>query len=147
MTVYLDSSALNRIFDDQTQARIYLESSSMLLIFMLIENHFIEIVSSSALTFEKSQNPYDERRMFVDQVLQKATVFESGDKNTLKRAEEIEQQYGIKGVDALHLAYAEQLQVDALITCDDRMIKRYKGNLSVINPVIFTMKFLQEAKK
>ncbi len=41
--------------------------------------------------------------------------------------EEIEQQYGIKGVGALHLAYAEQLQVDALITCDDKMMmKRYK---------------------
>jgi len=146
MTIYPDSSALNRIFDDQTQARIYLESSSMLLLFMLIENRFIEIASSDVLIFEKSQNPHDDRRMFVSLVLQKATTFKSSDENTLKRAEEIEQQYGIKGMDALHLACAEQLEVDALITCDDRMTKRYKGNLTVINPVTFTMEFLQAQK-
>lgn len=143
MTIYLDSSALNRIFDDQTQAKIYLESSSMLLIFMLIENHLVEIVSSDILVFEKSKNPHDERRMFVSLVLQKATTFKSSDEETLKRAEEIEQQYGIKGMDALHLACAEQLQVETLITCDERMIKRYKGNITVINPVTFTMEFLQ----
>jgi hypothetical protein len=46
----------------------------MLLLFMLIENRFIEIVSSDALVFEKSQNPHDDRRMFVSLVLQKATI-------------------------------------------------------------------------
>ena len=146
MIIYLDSSALNRIFDDQTRARIYLESSSMLLLFMLIENHLVEIASSDVLIFEKSQNPYDDRRMFVSLVLQKAATFKSSDENTLKRAEAIEQQYNIKGMDALHLACAEQLQVDALITCDDRMIKRYKGKTTVINPVAFTMEFLQAYK-
>ncbi|MDM8558504.1 PIN domain-containing protein [Candidatus Parabeggiatoa sp. HSG14] len=146
MIIYLDSSALNRIFDDQTQARIYLESSSMLLVFMLIENGFVDIVSSDALVFEKSQNPHDERRMFVSLILQKAKAFKSNDEKTLKRAEEIEQQYGIKGMDALHLACAEQLQVDAFITCDDKMIKRYMGLLSVINPVTFTMDFLQQVQ-
>jgi len=44
------------------------------------------------------------------------------------------------------LACAEQLQVEALITCDERMIKRYKGNITVINPVTFTMEFLQAQK-
>lgn len=146
MIIYLDSSALNRIFDDQTQARIYLESSSMLLLFMLIENRFIEIASSDALIFEKSRNPNDDRRMFISLVLQKATIFKLSDENTLKRAEKIEQQYGIKGMDALHLACAEQLQVKALITCDDQMIKRYKGDIAVINPVTFIMEFLQVQK-
>jgi len=137
-----DSSALNRIFDDQAQARIYLESSSMLLVFMLIENGFVDIVSSDALIFEKSQNPHDERRMFVSVVLEKAKIFNKSDEKILERAEEIEQQYRIKGMDALHLACAEQLQVDAFITCDDKIIKKYQGILSVINPVTFTMDFL-----
>jgi len=143
MIIYLDSSVLNRIFDDQTQARIYLESSSMLLVFMLIENGFIDIVSSDVLVFEKSQNPYEDRRMFVSLVLERAKIFKSSDEKTLERAEEIEQQYGIKGMDALHLACAEQLQVDAFITCDDKMIKKYLGIIPVINPVTFTMDFLQ----
>jgi predicted nucleic acid-binding protein len=49
-------------------------------------------------------------------------------------------------MDAWNDACAEQLQVEALITCDERMIKRYKGNLTVINPVTFTMEFLQADK-
>ena len=36
MKVYIDTSALNRIFDDQLQTRIYIESSSMLIIFLLV---------------------------------------------------------------------------------------------------------------
>jgi len=33
--VYLDTSTLNRIFDNQSQARIYLEATSVLVIFSL----------------------------------------------------------------------------------------------------------------
>ncbi len=58
MKAYLDTSALNRIFDDQSQPRIYLESSSMLVVFVLIENQVVDIVSSDVLLFENLQNPY-----------------------------------------------------------------------------------------
>jgi len=56
--VYLDTSALNRIFDDQSQPKIYLEATSMLLLFMLIDYQSVEIVSSDALLFENDNNPY-----------------------------------------------------------------------------------------
>jgi hypothetical protein len=46
VNIYIDTSALNRIFDDQSQPRIYLESSAMLLVFGLIEKRIISIVSS-----------------------------------------------------------------------------------------------------
>ncbi len=69
MKLYLDTSALNRIFDDQSQARIYLESMSMTLIFLLIENKTVEIVSSEALVVETNNNPYNERKVFVESVL------------------------------------------------------------------------------
>jgi hypothetical protein len=52
MKVYIDTSALNRIFDDQSQPRIYLEASSMLIVFMLIDFETIEFVSSDVLLFE-----------------------------------------------------------------------------------------------
>jgi len=57
MIVYLDTSALNRIFDDQAQPRIFLEASSMLLVFGLIEKRIISIVSSEVLVYENSRNP------------------------------------------------------------------------------------------
>ena len=52
MNVYLDTSALNRIFDDQSQPRIFLEASAMLLVFGLIEKRIISIVSSEVLIYE-----------------------------------------------------------------------------------------------
>jgi len=58
--VYLDTSSLNRIFDNQSQARIYLEATSVLVIFALIEKQIIDIVSSDILLFENSKNPYNE---------------------------------------------------------------------------------------
>ena len=106
MNIYLDTSALNRIFDDQSQARIYLESVSMELIFLLIVNQTVSIVSSEALKFETDNNPYSERRFFIDKVLENATKFQSLNAEILARAEEIEATMNIKGMDSLHLACA-----------------------------------------
>ena len=77
MNVYLDTSALNRIFDDQSQPRIFLESSAMLLVFGLIEKRIISIVSSEVLIYENSQNPHSERQIFVNSVLRKARVIQT----------------------------------------------------------------------
>ena len=137
MKIYLDTSALNRIFDDQSQGRIYLESVSMELIFLLIENHRLEMVSSEAIQAETDRNPYDERRLFIEEVLGKATEFQPLDEEILTRAEEIEATMKIKGMDALHLACAEALGVDYFITCDDRMIKKYQGEIALKTPTDF----------
>ena len=137
MKIYLDTSALNRIFDDQSQARIYLESVAMEVIFLLIENENMEIVSSDALVFETNNNPYSDRRAFIEKVLEKATLFQSLDDEILTRAEEMEVTMKIKGVDSLHLACAEVLKVDCFITCDDKLIKRYRGVLTIKNPTEF----------
>ncbi len=91
MKVYIDTCSLNRIFDDQSQPRIYMESSSMLIIFKLIDAKAIEFVSSDVLSFENSGNPYEERMEFVKLCLQNASRVQSLDENILKRAEEIEQ--------------------------------------------------------
>ncbi|MGK7919447.1 MAG: PIN domain-containing protein [Trichodesmium sp.] len=137
MKLYLDTSALNRIFDNQSQARIYLESMSMTLIFLLIENQTVEIVSSEALVAETNNNPYNERKVFVESVLQEAKSFQNLNQNLLTRAEEIEENMGIKGIDSLHLACAEKFGVDFFITCDDKLIKRYEGAIIVQSPTIF----------
>ena len=51
MKIYLDTSVLNRIFDDQSQVRIYLEATVVLLIFMLIDKGYLELVSSEVLIY------------------------------------------------------------------------------------------------
>jgi hypothetical protein len=77
MNVYLDTSALNRIFDDQSQPRIFLEASAMLVVFGLIEKRIISIVSSEVLIYENSRSPYAERQLFVTSVLHKARVIQT----------------------------------------------------------------------
>lgn len=142
MKIYLDTSVLNRIFDDQSQPRIYLEATSTLIIIMLVEYQNIELVSSDILLFENYRNPYDERRTFVSLVLQKANHIQSINDKILERAQKIEKD-NIGGIDALHLACAEELGVDYFITCDDRIIKRYKGLLMITNPIHFIANILQ----
>lgn len=143
MNVYLDTSALNRIFDDQSQPRIFLEAASMLLIFGLMEKGIISVVSSDILLHENSCNPYPERRIFMSAVLQKAPLFQTLNDPVIKSALKVET-FGIKGLDALHLACAEKLKVDYFVTCDDRIIQQYAGKVVVINPVIFTICILQQ---
>jgi predicted nucleic acid-binding protein len=142
MNIYLDTSALNRIFDDQSQPRIFLEASAMLVVFGLIEKRIISIVSSEALIYENSQNPYLERQLFVTSILRKAHVIQSLNDGLEKRATEIET-LGIKGMDALHLASAERLNADYFVTCDDRIIRRYTGIVIATNPVELTMTVLK----
>jgi len=134
MKIYLDTRALNRIFDDQSQPRIYLESVAMELIFLSLEWGNLEIVSSAALQFETNNNPYGERRIFIEAVLIRATYFQDLNEEILTRAEEIEATMRIKGVDALHLACAEKIGGLYFITCDDKIVKRYQGAIVVKNP-------------
>ncbi len=143
MKIYLDTSALNRIFDDQSQARIYLEASAMILVFAMLEKTAIKLVSSEALIYENTANPFAERRSFVAAVLQKAVVIQTLNKHLLDRAKEIETSYSIKGVDALHIACAEKLKA-TFLTCDDKIIKRYAGKLQVMNPVDFAQRYTED---
>jgi predicted nucleic acid-binding protein len=143
MKIYLDTSALNRIFDDQSQPKIYLEASSMLIIFMLIDSGAIEFVSSDVLLFENSSNPYLERQAFVSLCIQKVKQIQTIHEGILARAQEMEKQH-IKGLDALHLACAEELKADYFLTCDDIILKRYKGTIKIQNPVDFMINLLKE---
>lgn len=143
MKIYLDTSVLNRIFDDQSQPRIYLEATAMLIVFMLIEAQNIEMMSSDVLLFENDKNPYSDRKTFVSFILRKANEIQPINDKILIRSQEIEG-LNIKGIDALHLACAEELIADCFITCDDKIIKNYKGSIEVKNPVDFVAGILQK---
>jgi len=115
-----------------------MEASSMMIIFMMIDTKVIQFVSSAVLLFENSGNPYEERMEFVRLCLQSAAHIQLLNENILKRAEEIEQ-YQIKGIDALHLSCAEKLKAAYFITCDDTILKRYKGTVTIKSPVDFVL--------
>ena len=143
MKIYLDTSALNRPFDDRSQVRIALEALAVQSILLLIQERKVELITSDALTYEIAQNPYPINKTTAFRILQLATTHQSLTDAILNRGQQLETVDNIGKLDALHLACAEIQQVDWFITCDDRLIKRYKDRMKVCNPVEFTLTMTQ----
>jgi predicted nucleic acid-binding protein len=140
--IYLDSSVLNRPFDDQNQARIILETQALRTILQLIENGKLQLINSSVLEYENSKNTSPLRQNWVKQCLQLATEYQPLQNSIIQRAKILEQQ-GIKEIDALHVATAEAAQCQVFLACDDRLLRRYQGTMKAINPVTFILELTE----
>ena len=136
MRLYLDTGVYNRPFDEQTQPRIWLETLAFSVIMQLVEAGEVELVSSSVLEYENSQNPFVTRRRWVERCVGLAKVFQKVDETIRERAGQLEAE-GIEALDALHVASAEAADSEYLLTCDDRLVRRYDGEMKVLNPVDF----------
>lgn len=133
--IYLDTSAYQRPFDDQTQPRIFLELQAVVMILQMIEAGILDLVSSSVLEYENSRNPYPIKQAAMNRYLRLAGSRCEADESILRRGEALERD-GLKAMDALHVACAEALGSDYFITCDKRLINRCVGlQLKVINPL------------
>jgi len=137
--VYLDTSIYNRPFDDQTQPKIFLESQGIAIILQMVETKMVVLVSSSVVEYENSRNPYPIKQEAMNRYLQMAESRQIVDEAIRQRAERL-QHNGLKAIDALHVACAEAIDSDYLITCDKRLINRCSGlTLKVVNPVDFVL--------
>lgn len=136
MKVYLDNSALNRSFDDQTNSRVRLETVAVLMIFELIEKGKIKLVSSSVVEYENSKNPFEERKIWIEAYLSEASFRQKLNQRIKERATEIGKE-NIDPIDSLHLSCAEAAEVDYFVTCDYDIYRRHKGKLKVVNPINF----------
>ncbi|NJL83764.1 MAG: type II toxin-antitoxin system VapC family toxin [Chloroflexaceae bacterium] len=137
--VYLDTSAYNRPFDDQTQPKIFLETQAVVIVLQMVEAKTVELISSSVLEYENSRNPYPIKQEAMSRYLQLAKLRQEVDEAIRKRAEELEQN-GLKAIDALHVACAEAVNSDYFITCDKRLINRCLGlTMKVMNPADFVL--------
>lgn len=66
--------------------------------------------------------------------------FPTADALVLHRAQVLEQQ-GVKAADALHIACAEMAECAYFLTCDDRLIRKYREpDLQILNPVDFVLR-------
>lgn len=98
-------------------------------------------MSSVALQVEIEQNPDPERQREVKVLLLLATETISLDARIVQRAKGLELA-GYGAFDALHLSFAEAGSADALLTTDDRFVKRAgravgSPRTRVLNPVIW----------
>jgi len=138
MKVYLDNCALNRPFDDQRQPRIRMETEAVELILAKVEEGAWAWYSSQVVRLENAQTPDEERREKIDGILSIATETVAITASIEERAVLMEAM-GFTSLDALHLASAEAANVDAFVTCDDKLYKRAKRlsarlNVRVVNP-------------
>ena len=121
MKIYLDVSCLNRPFDDQTQPRIRLESDAVTIILGQIDAGIWELKSSRMAEIEVAAiaDATRRRRVFLllpeDRMELSPPVFD--------RARRLVDR-GLHAADAVHVAAAEFLGADVLLTCDDRLLRR-----------------------
>ena len=138
MKLYLDTSVLNRVFDDQTQARIALKTQALRMILQLVETEEVEFLNSAVLEFEAQKNPYPPRQRWVQQCLALAKAYVPMDEEIVARGQSLEQM-GVKSIDALHMASAEKGGCDYFLACDDRLLRRYHGKVKALNTVSFIL--------
>lgn len=136
MKIYLDNSVLNRPFDDQAFPKIRLETEATFLIFKSVEQKQFKMINSSVIEYENSKNPFPERKSWISSYLTKSEAYQKVNATIQKRATEINKA-GIDPLDALHLSTAEIANADFFITCDEKILKKYKGELKTFNPVDF----------
>lgn len=133
MKIYLDVSCLNRPFDDQSQMRIRLESEAVTLILEQCEHEEWENVSSEMAAIEIEAISDENRKARVELLLPDVRKLLKLTEAVFARGGDLEG-LGFKPADAVHIAAAESLEADVLLTCDDRLIRlarRRRGQLRV----------------
>jgi predicted nucleic acid-binding protein len=144
--VYLDASALNRPFDDQSLPRNRLEAEAMIVILDKVKKGIVEMISSSALLYENLKNPLIGRKEYVSTYLDMASIFVAADEALRERARKISQQ-GLLPLNALHLASAERAGAEWFVTCDDRILRKARrGRLTVEVKVATPVEFVTERR-
>jgi len=105
----------------------------------MIESEDLKLVSSAMVVYENSRNPFPDRREWVNNCLSLAKYIKPLDEHIRTKAQDFEKK-GLRAMDALHLACAEAAGVDYFLTCDDKLVNRYKGKkIKVINPIEFIL--------
>lgn len=143
--LYFDNCCFNRPFDDQTQARIRLESEAVLLILAHVAQGEWELVRSEAVALELAGLRDSERRRRVEVLAESGTyTIQIGD-DQLKRGAVLEG-LGFGSYDALHIACAEAAGADFLLTTDDRFERRaqrlqHELAVRVMNPLTWLQEF------
>lgn len=145
MKVYLDNCCYNRLFDDRSNIKNYLEREAVLIIMQKAYDGEIEIVGSDILEIEISKIIIPEKRSDVE------GVYRALISNTIKldkeieiRAEEIMTISNIRAFDSLHLASSEA-GADIFLTTDIKFLRscqKIPCKVRVKNPIEFMMEVI-----
>jgi predicted nucleic acid-binding protein len=146
MKIYLDNCSLQRPLDSRTSTRVILEAEAMLSVLTLLESGRIDLISSEALLFEIEKGPSSVRREYALEVLSRASTFVRLNEHMEKRAARFVAQ-GIKPLDALHLASAEEAKADCFCTCDDRFLQKVRTMAGLATRPVSPIELIEELEQ
>lgn len=129
--IYLDVCCLNRPYDDLQIIRNQLEASAVLSILQCIRSGRWELVGSEVVDAEISAVSNPDRRAKVASLARLRSVYVISEATRIVRARQLSQ-LGFGGFDALHIACAESVQSDVLLTTDDNMLGKYRSHANDI---------------
>jgi predicted nucleic acid-binding protein len=144
--IYLDLCAIQRPLDTPNQVRIALEAEAVLGIIRFCESEQVELISSEALLYEGDQSVLSIRKEHTHAVLAKAKSVVTVTKKESLRATNLIT-FGIKPLDALHLALAESANADYFCTCDDKLLQNSKRVSDLMVKVVNPIDLVQEIER
>jgi predicted nucleic acid-binding protein len=116
--VYLDACCLNRLFDNQTQSRIALETQAILIILRRCQLEMWRLITSTALEAELNQTPDLEKINNIKTILLVAKLKVINRQFIIDRIASL-QKLGFSIYDAANIASAERGLADILLTTDE----------------------------
>ena len=138
LKIYFDNCCYNRPYDDQTQAKIQMETNAIMDIINYSKENNCLIYSSAIVELETKKNGIPDKKnlvlIFYNSIKPNKIQF---DTSVINRAKELLVRYNIKRKDALNIAYCELENIDYLLSTDKLFInasKRAILNLKVMNP-------------
>ena len=140
MRIYLDNCCYNRPFDPQTDLRIHLETVAKMRVQALMKSGDVEYVWSDALDYEIGQSPNFQKPDMIAPWKLNAVEMVDVDDAVISRGEELER-FGVKAMDAIHIACAEAASCDWFLTTDKGITRKLQalGVMRIANPVEFVM--------
>jgi len=150
MNIYLDMNVYNRMFDNQDQITIKLDTIAIDILYELIGNGTFKLIWSYILEYENRNNPFPNRKERVSIISQMRADTILGNEEVIKAAESIQNLSKAKSKDSLHLACAIHSGCKYFITCDNVLIRTINynkaalvnilGEIQLISPVDFIRK-------
>ena len=139
MKVYLDVCCLCRLFDDQLQDKVRLETEAVVSILKRCVDKKWELVGSDIIHLEISKNKDSVKKQKLLQLHEGAVLKARYNAEIKVRAKQF-RECGVRLFDSLHLASAEYMGVDVFLTTDKQLIntsKRANIKIRVLNPLVF----------
>ena len=132
LRIYLDTCCLSRLFDDQTQTRVYQETEVIRWIISQFRAGRWDWISSDALMDEVERNQDLDQRLQIISWLTEAHQTIAVGVNEIARGKQLEV-LSFEELDALHLACSESGSVDIFLTTDDGLLEKAKRDSSRIH--------------